>query len=127
MIRVPTETAYQLSGVGSCLCNCKIFPTSCERQNVLIRCDNTSVVQQISKQGGTKSPQLCYITWDLWNFAIQSNCSHIRGSGQTCGQVEQEKGYGNRMVTQQVSCTSIISDLGVSINRPVCLRSGGFH
>ena len=48
-------------------------------------------------------------------------CSHIGGSEQTYGQVEQEKGYGNRMVTQQVSCTSIISDLGVSINRPVYL------
>ena len=28
--------------------------------HVLIKYDNTSVVQQISKQGGTNSPQLCY-------------------------------------------------------------------
>ena len=48
-------------------------------------------------------------------------CSHIEGLERTCRQVEQEKGYGNRMVTQKVSCTSIISDLGVSINIPVCL------
>ena len=52
-------------------------------KNVLIRCDNTSVVQQISKHGGTKSPQLCYRTWDLWNFAIQNNihlkAAHILG------------------------------------------------
>ena len=52
-------------------------------KNVLIRCDNTSVVQQISKYWGTKSPQLCYRTWDLWNFAIQNNIhlktAHILG------------------------------------------------
>ena len=83
MVRVPAESAYRLSGVGSCLCNCEIFFYFLEGQNVLIRCDNTSVVQQISKQGGTKSPKLCYRTWDLWNFAIQNNinlkAAHILG------------------------------------------------
>ncbi|CAC5406579.1 unnamed protein product [Mytilus coruscus] len=35
-------------------------------KSVLIRSDNTTVVQYINKQGGTKSPQLCYKTWELW-------------------------------------------------------------
>ena len=39
-------------------------------QNVLIRSDNTTVVQYINKQGGTRSPRLCYQAWDLWKMAI---------------------------------------------------------
>ncbi|CAC5415903.1 unnamed protein product [Mytilus coruscus] len=52
-------------------------------KSVLIRSDNTTVVQYINKQGGTKSPQLCYKTWELWTLAIQSNitlkAAHIMG------------------------------------------------
>ena len=50
---------------------------------VLIRSDNTSVVQYINRQGGTKSPNLCYLTWELWQLAIQNNIvlksAHIMG------------------------------------------------
>ena len=57
----------------------KHFLPLLKNQNVLVRCDNTTVVQYINKQGGTKSPQLCYRTWDLWKFAIQNNI-HIRAA-----------------------------------------------
>ena len=46
-------------------------------------------------------------------------CSHIGGSERTCGP-KQENGYSNKMVSPHVSCPSNISDLGGSINRPVC-------
>ena len=49
----------------------KHFIHQLKGQSVLFRCDNTTVVQYINKQGGTKSPQLCYQTWDLLNLAIQ--------------------------------------------------------
>ncbi|CAC5371868.1 unnamed protein product [Mytilus coruscus] len=52
-------------------------------KSVLIRSDNITVVQYINKQGGTKSPQSCYKTWELWTLAIQSNitlkAAHIMG------------------------------------------------
>ncbi|KAK3097899.1 hypothetical protein FSP39_014269 [Pinctada imbricata] len=61
----------------------KHFVKDLKGQNVLIRCDNSTVVQYINKQGGTRSAQLCYKTWDLWNWAIQHNiyikAAHIAG------------------------------------------------
>jgi ribonuclease HI len=61
----------------------KHFLTQIKDQAVLIRSDNPTVVQYINKQGGTKSPQLCYQVWDLWNMAIQNNiqlkAAHIAG------------------------------------------------
>ena len=52
-------------------------------QNVLIRSDNITVVQYINKQGGTRSPPLCYLAWNLWQLALQNKVSlkaaHIAG------------------------------------------------
>ena len=61
----------------------KHFQKQIQNKTVLIRCDNTTVVQYINKQGGTKSPRLCYQTWELWNWAIDQNiklkAAHIAG------------------------------------------------
>lgn len=52
-------------------------------KRVLIRCDNSTVVQYINKQGGTHSVQLCWKAWDLWNIAISNNiqiqAAHVAG------------------------------------------------
>ena len=52
-------------------------------QNVLIRSDNSTVVQYINKQGGTRSILLCQKTLDLWHLAIQNQIqlksAHIAG------------------------------------------------
>ncbi|VDI82662.1 Hypothetical predicted protein [Mytilus galloprovincialis] len=52
-------------------------------KNVLLRCDNSTVVQYINKQGGTKSIQLCQKTWDLLKLLIehkiQIKAAHIAG------------------------------------------------
>ena len=51
---------------------------------VLIRSDNTTVVQCINKQGSTKSVQMCYQTWDLWHLALKNQiilkAAHLAGS-----------------------------------------------
>ena len=61
----------------------KHFLNQLKNNWVLVRCDNTSVVQYINRQGGTKSPNLCYLTWELWKIAIQNNivlkAAHIMG------------------------------------------------
>jgi ribonuclease HI len=53
-------------------------------QKVLIRTDNTTVVQYVNKQGGTKSPSLCIQVWNLWQFAIENKvqlkAAHIAGN-----------------------------------------------
>lgn len=51
----------------------KNFLPYLKNQQVLIRSDNTTVVQFINKQGGTRSASLCYLTWELWNLAIKHN------------------------------------------------------
>ena len=54
---------------------------------VLIRSDNTTVVQYINKQGGTRSLHLCQQTWELWNLALQHGmilqAAHIAGIKNT--------------------------------------------
>lgn len=61
----------------------KHFLPQLKQENVQIRCDNTTVVQFINRQGGTKSHQLCSLTWDLWQTAIRNNIHlsavHIAG------------------------------------------------
>ena len=51
--------------------------------NILIRSDNTTVISYINKQGGTHSPELCYLTWDLYQWCIQNKVTiravHIPG------------------------------------------------
>lgn len=59
------------------------FLPQLQNQNVLLKCDNTTVVQYVNKQGGTKSIHLCYKTWCLMRMAIQNNltfrAAHIAG------------------------------------------------
>lgn len=81
-------------------------------QNVLIRCDNTTVVQYINKQGGTKSPQMCFKTWDLWNWVLKHNihmrAAHIAGKMNVLADhlsrvtIRQTEWTLNRQVVQQV-------------------------
>ena len=51
--------------------------------SVLVRSVNTTVVQYLNRQGGTKSPQLCLLTWNLLQLAIKNNvtikAAHIIG------------------------------------------------
>ena len=43
-----------------------------KNQKVLVRSDNVTVVQYLNKQGGTRSPNLCFRVWNLFLFAIQN-------------------------------------------------------
>lgn len=61
----------------------KNFLPQLRNQNLLIRSDNTTVCQFLNKEGGTRSPQLCYKTWELLKLAIRNNirlkAAHIAG------------------------------------------------
>jgi hypothetical protein len=44
------------------------FQEEIQGENLVIRCDNATVVAYINKQGGTKSISLCLLLWDAtWN------------------------------------------------------------
>ncbi|CAC5382111.1 unnamed protein product [Mytilus coruscus] len=52
-------------------------------KSVLVRTDNATVVSYLNKQGGTRSPDLCYLAWDLLKWCINHNVKiqavHISG------------------------------------------------
>ena len=83
LVSCSKETTYKYPGVGSSFLTLKHFQADLKGQNVLIRSDSTTVVQYLNKQGGTRSPQMCYRTWDLWNWAIENEicikAAHILG------------------------------------------------
>ncbi|XP_038055782.1 uncharacterized protein LOC119727789 [Patiria miniata] len=53
-------------------------------RSVLIKTDNTTMVVYINKQGGTRSPQLCYLTWEMFQWLIRHKADlraiHIPGA-----------------------------------------------
>ena len=59
------------------------FLPALQNQNVLLRCDNTTVLQYINKHGGTKSVSLCYKVWELFKMTIghgiQIKAAHLSG------------------------------------------------
>ena len=61
----------------------KYFLPQLQGQNVLLRCDNTTVVQNCQRQGGTRSVSLCYKTWELYQMTIkhriQIRAAHLAG------------------------------------------------
>ena len=46
------------------------FPSRLRGQTILIRTDNSTCVSYIKRQGGTKVPQLTYLTWKLFHLCI---------------------------------------------------------
>ncbi|VDI64057.1 Hypothetical predicted protein, partial [Mytilus galloprovincialis] len=83
LVRYTENSTYQLSRVRSCTENNTTFSSSVERENVLLRCDNSTVVQYINKRGGTKSIQLCQKLGIclklLIEHKIQIKAAHIAG------------------------------------------------
>ena len=59
------------------------FQEEIQGENLLIRCDNATVVAYINKQGGTKSIPLCLLLWDMMQWCLKHNihihAAHIPG------------------------------------------------
>ena len=51
--------------------------------SILVRCDNTSVISYVNKQGGTTCSRLCDIALEIWEFCVDRNlslsASHLSG------------------------------------------------
>ena len=52
-------------------------------RSVLVQSDNTTVVAYINRQGGTRSPQLCYLSWEMFHWLIRNKvdlrATHVPG------------------------------------------------
>jgi hypothetical protein len=59
------------------------FQEEIQGENLVIRCDNATVVAYINKQGGTKSISLCLLLWDMMQWCLKHNihihAAHIPG------------------------------------------------
>ena len=85
-------------------------------KNVLIKTDNTTVAQYINHQGGTKSIELCLLTWKLWSLALalENNIAlkavHIMGKMNFLADylsrqmIRQTEWSLNQTVVQKVFC-----------------------
>ena len=90
----------------------KHFLPQLRNKSVLVRSDNTTVVQYINKQGGTRSVLLCQETWKLWNLALENNmiliAAHIAGVSNTLAdqlsrfKIKSTEWSLNPLVTQQI-------------------------
>ena len=59
------------------------FKNNVKHKQILLRTDNSTVVSYINRQGGTKSPALCMLTWRLLHWCrlwgVQLHAAHIPG------------------------------------------------
>ena len=69
-------------------------------KSILIRSDNTTVVQYLNKQGGTISPRLCRLSMYIWETVLQNNmwikAAHIAGKDNV---LADDLSRGRKMVT----------------------------
>jgi ribonuclease HI len=62
----------------------KAFQSFLRNKSILVQTDNSTVISYINKAGGTRSPVLCQVAWEIFNFCIlnkiQLQAVHIPGS-----------------------------------------------
>jgi hypothetical protein len=71
-----SQTVHRISMLGDLDKDCKTLEAE---SNLLIRCDNATVVAYINKQGGTKSIPLCLHLWDMIQWCLKHNI-HIHAA-----------------------------------------------
>ena len=86
------------------------------------------MVQFINKQRGTKSSQLCYKAWELWQSAIKNNmnlrAAHIAGVANILpDQLSRIKIRPNGMDFEQQGPEMDFSNMGETVNRSICIIS----
>ena len=92
MVRVPAETAYQLSEVGSCLSDSETFLISCKRQpcHYKVRqylCSTTDFETRRNKITSTVLQAMGFMERCHSQQHSFEGYSHIEGLERTCGQV----------------------------------------
>ena len=83
-------------------------------QNVLVRCDNSTVVAYVNKQGGTKSPSLCILLWDMFQWCLKKGihlfAAHIPGR-QNCLADSLSRGHNHVRITEWSLHPSLVQDI----------------
>ena len=125
MVRDPERLEHKHVRIGSSAAYSEAFHLSANKP-VLIKSNNTTVVQIINNRGCTKSSHLCIKVWDLWNLAIQHNmylkAVHICGKTNILAdQPSRKKIRATEWTFKQGSCAEYLSHLWDSIDGSVCV------
>ena len=91
-------------------------------KRILLRSDNTTVVQYINKQGGTVSPRLCFLTLEIWAFLLSHNmwiqAAHIAGKDNVIAD-DLSRGKGIPLSTEWSLCPRIAKWIFQLLGRPL--------
>ena len=75
----------------------KAFPKNRTNIVVCFRMDNTTAVAQVNNKGGTRSPQLVSLTFDLWQWCLQKSvlitAQHLPGKLNSAADRESREFY----------------------------------
>ena len=120
--------AYKLSGDGGVILTIRNFLQQLGNQSVLIRSDNSTVVQYINRQGGYSVSTI--VLQSLGTLANGNRKKHIseRGSDRreneySPGPVEQDCNKDNQMDLERFGVTENFSNLGEANDRSLCFIS----
>lgn len=102
------------------------FLQALQNQNVLLRCDNTTVVQYINKQGD----QVCQSVLQSLGTVQNDNrpwytdqCGSFIGASQHVGRpTVTSHNLTNRMDSEQSGSEQIVLSFGETNDRPICFR-----
>ena len=103
------------------------FQQQLQGKAVLLRCDNSTEVAYINKQGGgTKSLPLRRLTWDVYQWAKQRaiclRAAHIPGKRNILADDLSRGRQGVKMTVKLTPgrCGYVVSEVSTSQQRPVC-------
>lgn len=90
-------------------------------QNLLVRCDNSTVVSYVNLQGGTKSPSLCFLLWDMFQWCLKRDihlhAAHIPGK-QNCLADSLSRGHSHVKLTEWSLHPSIVQTIFQILGTP---------
>ena len=97
-------------------------PQLVEGRLVLIKTDNSTVVSYLNRQGGTHSPSLCMLTWELLNWFIPLRISLLASMEQkyNCGCSVTGNDHSYRLDSPLTHSAADIQLPRHPSHRPVC-------
>ena len=91
-------------------------------KRILLRSDNTTVVQYVNRQGGTVSPKLCRLTLEIWDLTLSQNmwiqAAHIAGKDNIIAD-DLSRGRGIPLSTEWSLCPVTVKWVFETLDRPL--------
>ncbi|CAC5374506.1 unnamed protein product [Mytilus coruscus] len=103
---LPTKT-FKLVGIEGCTDSSSRSCTDSERQEYFNKVGQYNSESYINKQGATHSPELCYLTWDLFQWCIQNNVTiHVGSTDRFSNKTFARSAFTNSQSNTNISSES---------------------